>query len=170
MSYDNIRLEKRMDDGSREVVAYFAPNFEINPVLKNDLFAADRPRGRGTIARDNQVYRYEVVVQGVFEDHWNLPDDHAQALDAIDARTARQQVNRLKEFLLNEGGPFELYEGFDEYTAYDMDNADYANGVFPTVQVDEFRPTREMGSPRFEYMVQFIVGQDPGEDPDGEGA
>lgn len=172
MSYDNIRMEKRLDDGTRDVVAYFAPNFEVNPVLKNDLFAADRPRGRGTVARDNQVYRFEIVIQGSFEDTRNLPDAHADAVAALDSNwsrpvTARQQVNRIKDYLINYGGPFELYEGNDEYTAYDQANADYANGLFPTVQVDEFRPTREMGSPRFEYMVKMIVGEDPSEDPNG---
>lgn len=172
MSYTNIRMESRNDDGTKDVVAYFAPNFEVNPVMKNDVFAADRPRGRGTIARDNQMYRYEIVIQGAFEDTRNLPGDHAQAVADLDSNwslpvTPRQQVRRIQHYLLNVGGPFELYEGEDEYTAYDVENADFANGVFPTVQVDEFRPTRDMGSPRFEYMVKMIVGADPSEDPDG---
>ena len=169
MSYDSIRLQK-----GNEVIAYFAPNFEINPVMKNNLYAADQPRGRGTIARDNQVYRLEVVVQGVFENTKSLPSDHANAIKSMDSSwsgevTPRQQVNRIKHFLMNEGGPFEFYEGEDEYTAYDMEDADYQRGVFPTVQVDEFRPTRDMGSPRFEYMVKFVVGEDPNEDDPDEG-
>ncbi|AXR81489.1 hypothetical protein [Natrarchaeobaculum sulfurireducens] len=173
MSYDTIRLEKAYSGGDRDVVAYFAPNFEINPVLKNDLYAADRPQGRGTIARDQQRYRMEVTVQGVFERSDNLPRAHANALqDLFDTSglvTPRMQVNRIKHYLLSVGGPFELYDGSDEYTAYDQDDAEYNDGVFPTVQVDEFRPTRDMGSPRFEYMVKFVVGEDPGEsDPEDE--
>lgn len=159
MSYDTIRLQKGDD-----IIAYLAPSFEINPVMKNDLFAADRPQGRGTIVRDNQTFRFEIVAQGVFENSRNLPQEHDEALqDLFDKGVVspRDQVNRVKEYLLNEGGPYEFYEGADEYTAYDMDDADYADGIFPTVQVDEFRPTREMGSPRFEYMISMIVGEDP---------
>ena len=167
--HQEIALVKTYEDGSRDVVAYFAPNFEINPVMKNNLFSADRPRGRGTVVRDNQLYRFEIILQGTFEDSRNLPTVHEYELLALDDDwdeyvTPRMQVNRIKEFLMNEGGPFELYEGEDEYTAYEMEDADYANGRFPTVQVDEFRPTRDMGSPRWEYMVKFIVGEDTGVD------
>lgn len=167
MSHEEIRLQKGND-----VVAYLAPNFEINPVMKNDLFAADRPRGRGTVARDNQVYRFEIDAQGVFERSDNLPGEHRDALESIfdtsDVVTPRMQVNRVQHYILNEGGPFEFYDGPDEYTAYSVEDADFENGVFPTVQVEEFRPTRQMGRPRFEYMLKLVVGEDPSAEEPGD--
>lgn len=161
--YDYIRLETR-----NEVVMYFAPNFEVSPVMKNDVFAADRPRGRGTIARDNQMYRMEISIQGEFLGTDELPQPHTEALQDLfgvsGEVTARDQVNRIKDYLLNVGGPFELYDGSDEYSAYEQSAADYADGVFPTVQPDEFRPSREAGTERQQYMLKMVVGSDPSED------
>lgn len=162
MSYDDIRLET---NGS--VIMYFAPNFEVTPVMKNNLFTADRPRGQGTVSRDQQMYRYEITIQGEFMDSSELPQAQVDAVVnniGLDPDFGpRDQVNHLVDTFWNVGGPFELYDGPDEYTAYEVDNADYGNGVYPTVQIDEFRPTRESGMPRFSYTLKMVVGEDPTE-------
>ena len=159
--YTHTRLEK---DGT--VVAYFAPGFEVNPVLKNKLNVIDRPKVDETetqvsIAMDLFKIRHEVTVQGVFEDSDNLPNDHKNALESLFGHspvTAREQVNRLRYYMLVKGGAFELYEGSDEYTATSKAEADPQNGIYPTVFIDEIRPTRMGGHSRFNYTIKFVTG------------
>lgn len=158
--HTEVRLEKPTDDGS-EVVAYFAPNFEVQPSFDNDLFTAERAAERPTVARDNRQYSHELAVEGVFEDSDRLPDAHRSDVEAMigsSPATARQQVNRLVHYATTVGGPFHLYEGSDEYTAESADAVDVANGVYPVVQIASIQPPSQGGLSRFEYSVQFVVG------------
>lgn len=153
----NVRLETT--DGT--VVAYFAPNFEVKPRFSNDLHEAERTGEDPTIVRDGQRYSHELSVQGVFEDSPNLPQAHADDVEALvgsSSATAREQVNRLVYYATQVGGPFHLYEGDDRYTATDPTDVDLQNGVYPAVQIAEVAPPSQAGLPRFEYAVDFVVG------------
>lgn len=156
--HTNVRIETT--DGT--VVAYLAPNFEITPTLKNDLFAQDVTDGK-TVARDNQIVRHEIVAQGAFEHSDSLRSAHASALTSLFGKspvTARDQVNRIEHYMKYEGGPFHFYEGSDEYTATTQDSVDVqaSPAIKPVVQLDEFRPPSEAGLSRFEYMIKMVVG------------
>jgi hypothetical protein len=154
--HTNIRLETT----GGTVVAYLAPNFKIEPVAKNDLFSQARPRGKPSISRDQQVITHQVVAQGVFEHSENLPPAHASDLETLFGHapvTAREQVNRLFDYMIQEGGPFHLYDVADEYR-YSEGSIDYEAGKFPPVNIDEFRPPSEGGFERFNYMIKMIVG------------
>ncbi len=156
-----VRLEKHFDDGTTDVVAYFAPNFEVRPSFSNDLFTATQPNENPAVARDNRTYSHEVEVSGSFEHSDNLPAAHASDVESLvgsTPATARDQVNRLVYYATQVGGPFRLYEGADEYTATTASDVDVANGVFPVVQIDQIDPPSEGGIARQEYSVSFVVG------------
>lgn len=155
--------EVRLETPDGTVVAYLAPNFEVEPSFGNDLHEAERAGSRPTVVRDNQQYSHTLSVRGVFEDAEALPGPHRDALRAIfptDARpiTARDQVNRLLAFVVEQGGPFHLYEGSDEYTATSASEVDLAVGVYPVVNVDSVKPPSQGGLSRFEYTIEFVVG------------
>lgn len=157
-AFDEIRLEK---DGT--VVMYLAPNASVRPVASNDLQVKRRPRGRPAIARDVARWKDEIVLRGNFEDSDQLPEDHEAALVALDSDwsapvSARQQVNRIDHFVHEVGGPFELYEGGNQYTATDPSEVDRRAGVFPTVQISEFRPPSDAGGSRYEYTLKCVQG------------
>lgn len=154
--HTDVRLET--PDG--DVVAYFAPNFEVQPKLGNDLYAAERAGATPAVVRDNQQYSHELSIQGVFEDAANLPSAHASDVESLvgTPATARDQVNHLVHYATQVGGPFHLYEGDDEYTATDASAVDVQNGVFPAVQIASIKPPSQAGLPRFEYAVDFVVG------------
>lgn len=157
--YDAIRLETQ--DG--DVVAYFAPAFQVTPMDKNDLMVNVLPRGRGTRVRDINKWQNEITVQGQFEHSSNLPDDHQSALESVFGSlpvTPRQQVNRIRYFARTTDEAMILYENEDEYSATNMDEVDLQDGVFPTVFIQEFRPPRHGGHQRMEYMVKLVVGFD----------
>lgn len=166
----NIRLEK-----NGTVIAYLAPNFEVNPVASNDLKPGGGkplPRNRPTRIRDLRVISDEVTVQGEFHDTHDpdsgtaaLPSGHISDLESLFGTTpvtARMQVNRIRDFLHTTGGPYELYEGNDQYTATTESEVDWANGIFPTVFVDQFRPPSMGGHRRMEYMIKMKVGTERG--------
>jgi hypothetical protein len=155
--HTNFRLETPGGD----VVAYFAPNFEVQPAFKNDLFEAERTQNEPTVVRDNQLFSHKLSVQGVFEDTDNLPPDHASDVEAMigsSPATARDQVNRLVHYATQVGGPFHLYEGGDEYTATSAEAMDVESGVYPVVQIESVKPPSQGGLSRFEYAVEFVVG------------
>ncbi|NEU57107.1 hypothetical protein [Halorussus sp. MSC15.2] len=159
--HTEVRLEKPRENADDDVVAYFAPNFEVQPSFDNDLFTAERATSRPTVARDNQQYSHELSVEGVFEDSDRLPDAHRADVEAMvgsSPATARQQVNRLVHYATQVGGPFYLYEGTDEYTAESTAAMDVQNGVYPAVQIASVEPPSQGGLSRFEYSVQFVVG------------
>lgn len=153
----------RLETPAGEVVMYLAPNAEYRPVYKNDLKAQARPRGKPTIARDQQMWTTEFTLQGTLEDSDNLPVAHEDDLVALNSNwsrpvTAIQQKNRMTHFLLDYGGPFYLFDGTDEYTAESQSAVDIENGVYPTVQVDEWRPPRDSGKSRVEYTLKMKTG------------
>ena len=151
----------RLETPDSDVVAYFAPNFVVQPQFGNDLYTAERAGDAPAIARDNLQYSHDVSIQGVFEDSVNLPQAHATALEAVfdsAAVTARDQVNRLVHYATEVGGPFFLYEGEDEYTALDAGDVDVSDGVYPAVQIASVKPPSQGGLSRFEYAVDFVVG------------
>lgn len=153
----DVRLET--PDGTP--VAYFAPNFEVQPSFDNDLFTAERTQSDPSIVRDNQRYSHELSVHGVFEDSDRLPPDHADAVEAMVGSapaTARDQVNRLVHYATEVGGPFHLYEGGDEYTATSHTETDVENGVYPVVQIRSVEPPSQGGFSRHDYSVRFVVG------------
>jgi hypothetical protein len=157
--YTHTRLET--PDGT--VVMYLAPNAKYQPVYKNDLHSQARPRGSAPISRDKRMWSTEFTLQGELVDSDDLPPAHEADLVALDDSwsapvTAVQQKNRLTYFLLDVGGPFYLYDGADEYTAEDESEIDRANGIFPTVQVEEYRPPRDAGLARLNYTVKFREG------------
>lgn len=164
--HTEIRLEKGGD-----VVAYFAPNAEAVGVADNALEpsgGAPLPGNRPQRVRDFQKISDEVTVQGTFMPSHdpntgqpNLPDPHVADLQTVfgqDIVTAKDQVNRIRHFIHAEGGPFELYDGGDEYTAGGSSGVDWENGVFPVVQVSQFRPTSLGGVNRIEYTLKLTVG------------
>ena len=155
--HTDVRLET--PDG--DVVAYFAPNFEVTPQFSNDLYTAERSEKAPAIARDNLRYTHELSVQGIFEHSDALPPAHAEDLEGLfetSPVTARDQVNRLVYYATQVGGPFHLYEGEDEYTATDAEEVDVEAGVYPTVQIAGVQPPSHGGLSRFEYAVDFVVG------------
>lgn len=153
--------EIRLETTGGTVIAYFAPNFRVEPVLKNDLFAEPMPGGDSSVVQDVGTIRHEVTVQGVFEHSDNLPSGHVSALETVFGHsapiTAREQVNRIKHYMF-EGGPFNFYDDTDSYTATSNAGVDRANGTYPTVALDEFRPPSEGGFGRFEYVAKLVVG------------
>lgn len=162
--HTDIRLEKNGD-----VVAYFAPNSEAVGVADNSLEpkgGAPLPGDRPQRVRDFQKISDEVTVQGVFmpthsDGQQNLPDAHVSDLESVFGKspvTAKDQVNRIRHFMHTQGGPFELYDGSDEYTASGASGIDWENGVFPVVQVSQFRPTSLGGVNRIEYTLKLTVG------------
>lgn len=156
-THDDIRLETT----GGTVIAYFAPNFKVEPVAKNNLFNQARPGGDPSITRDQRVIAHQVVVQGVFEHSENLPSAHKTALESLFGHspvTPREQVNRVFDYMIAQGGPFHFYDHTDNYDNSSSGNVDYSSGEFPAVQIDEFRPPSEGGTERFNYMVKMIAG------------
>lgn len=164
--HTDIRLEK-----SGTVVAYFAPNAEAVGVADNTLEpsgGAALPGDSPARIRDFQKITDEVTVQGVFmpthdpdTGQQNLPDAHVSDLETVFGKspvTAKDQVNRIRHYIHTEGGPFELFDGPDEYTASSGTGVDWQNGVFPVVQVKQLRPTSVGGLRRIEYTMKLEVG------------
>lgn len=164
-AHTNTRLETA--DGT--VVAYLAPNFEVNGISDNDLTADARPRGEPMLARDLQLISFEVTAQGQFEHSDQLPSGHVTDLESIVGHsapiTAREQVNRIREFLHDRtmtadgtvAKPFHFYDGPDSYDNVAGD-IDWAAGQFPPVNVSAFRPVDEPGAGRYEYTLSLQVG------------
>lgn len=151
----------RLETTGGTVVAYFAPNFRVEPVFKNNLFAEEMPGEDSGIVQDVGTIRHEVTIQGVFESTDNLPSVHTSDLQSLFSTsgevTAREQVNRIKDYMF-QGGPFNFYDGTDSYTATSNGGVDRANGTFPVVNIDEFRPPSEGGFAKFEYVIKLVVG------------
>lgn len=164
--HTEIRLEKGGD-----VVAYFAPNAEANAIADNELEpngGSGLPGDKPARIRDFQKITDEITVQGVFmpthdaeTGQQNLPSDHVDDLQDLfdqDTVTARDQVNRVRQFMHVEGGPFELYDGDDEWTAGTASGVEWENGIFPVVQISQFRPTSIGGISRIEYTLKLQAG------------
>lgn len=158
---DHTHTRLETPDGT--VIMYLAPNAEYRPVYQNQLHSQTRPEGEPPISRDIGMWGMEFTLQGDLEDSDNLPPAHESDLVALDSNwsapvTAVQQKNRLAYYLLDVGGPFYLYDGEDEYTGESEGQVDRQRGVFPTVQVEEFRPPRDAGQSRVSYTIKFKTG------------
>jgi len=147
------------------IVALFAPSFEVNPEDKNDLHELAMPRDRPRISRDRRQTATTLTVQGEFMHGESLPSEHRSTLEEMFGTpnaTAREQVNRIRHYMHEIGGPFEFYDegdGYaDEYRVQDVSNLDRKNGVFPAVNLDLVRATRSAGLDREEYTVKLSVG------------
>lgn len=158
---DHTHTRLETTDGT--TIMYLAPNAEYRPVYQNNLHSQTRPEGDPPISRDIGMWGMEFTLQGELEDSDNLPQAHEDALVALDSAwsapvTAVQQKNRLAHYLIDVGGPFCLFDGADEYTAESANSVDRQNGVFPTVQVEEYRPPRDAGRSRVSYTIKFKTG------------
>ncbi len=145
------------------VVAYLTPIGGINAVSKANIFAADRAKGKGTIARDNLQIRHEVVVQGDFVHSNDLPAAHRAALQSLFSTsqvTPDMQRRRVDAARLAVGGQFDLYLGGDQYTATSESGVSYARdgNTYPQVTIDEFRWDWDGNPNRIMYTLKFIVG------------
>lgn len=152
----------RIETPGGDIVAYLAPNFEVTPVVDDDLVVRNRARGDPAIVRDLRRITEQVTVQGVFEHSSNLPSAHRNDLQSVFETTSevtpRDQVNRIKSYMYTQGGPFYFFDGNDEYRIQDQSNIDWANGLFPAVSIAQFRPPNEAGAPRHEYVIKMAVG------------
>lgn len=158
---DHTHTRLETPDGT--VVMYLAPNVKYQPVYQNELHSQTRPEGEPPISRDIGMWGVEFTLQGDLQDSDNLPPAHEDDLVALDPDwtapvSAIQQKNRLAYYLIDVGGPFYLFDGDDEYTAENAQQVDRQNGVFPTVQVEEFRPPRDAGKPQVGYTIKMKTG------------
>jgi len=158
--------DQRLTTTDGTIIAYLAPTVETNPTIDNDLTGNPIPDSKKTVQRDLRVFSHEIIFQGTFEHSDNLPSAHANDLDTLFGGlpvTARDQVNRIIRYQYEEGGPFHLYDGPDQYTADSESEIDVASGVFPTVQISQIRPQRQDGNfIREGFMLRFAVGlEDP---------
>lgn len=154
-NFDEIVLKQ----GST-IVAYLAPNFSVEPVLKNNPINFARPRGRGPLTKDLGRINLELVVQGTFLDSTSLPPDHAAALVLLFGKnpvTAIDQINRLWYYGW-EGGRFTLKDGDDEWKADVVGDLDIAEGDYPSVIIGEIRRTASAGVTKRTYMIRLIPG------------
>ena len=146
-----------------EVVAYLAPNVEATPVVENDLSVNGVPGPDSPFVIDLQNWTAEIQLQGFFEHTQALPSGHAAALRnlfGMDEVTPEEQLWRVWEYGVVEGGPFHLFWRDTEFTATDEDDVDIENGIMPTVWLQQFRPPTEGGLGRASYLLQLAVGVD----------
>jgi hypothetical protein len=157
--HTEVRLETL--DGTP--IAYLAPNAETTPVLDNELFSASPGRGDPAIVRDIQKLTFELTAQGQFMHSEELPDPHRTALEDLFESvpvTAMDQINRVVHYVHDpwEGGPFQFFWRGNEFTATSPGDVDYQDGVYPVVNVDQFRPPTRGGFARGEYTLKLAVG------------
>ncbi|RLG72447.1 MAG: hypothetical protein DRO11_02180 [Methanobacteriota archaeon] len=145
------------------IVAYLAPNFTVEPVIKNNPINFARPRGRGPLTKDLGRVNLEIVVQGTFLDSDELPPDHVAALETLfgvapgTPITAVDQVNRLWYYAW-EGGRFILEDGADTWDAETAVALDIEDGTYPSVIIGEVRRTADAGVTKRTYMIRLIPG------------
>jgi len=154
---------QRLETQSGDVVAYLAPTAEVNPSFDNDLNVDPLPESQGTLIRDLSLFSHEIVFQGTFEHSDNLPQPHQTDLDTLFGGlpvTPTDQVDRIIDFAYQQLGPYNLYDGTDEYTATSVSEVNAGNGVYPTVEISQIRPTSNAGEPRRGFTIRLAVGFD----------
>lgn len=157
-NYDEIVLKQ----GST-VITYLAPNFKVEPVMKNNIINHPRARGRGPRVIELRRIILELVVQGTFLDSTSLPADHVTALETLFGETpgtlitAVRQVNRVMDYMW-EGGEMQLKNGDDDWKASTSGTLDIAAGTYPAIYMAEARPGANAGVTKREYMLRFIPG------------
>lgn len=162
--YLNLRLVRPADG---ETLYWFCPAEITDSVSKNNLFVADRAKGKGTIAVDKRTYRIELVIQGYAIPTSEMQPDHRAAMQArfgASNVSARAQIRYLKALAEFVGGTYHLYAYEDRYAAATVDDLDYSaqhllsGHTYPPVTFDEIRYNPEPGKARIPYMVKFVVG------------
>lgn len=158
--YNLNRLTKTIS-GTTYTVAYFCPLSEVNPVMKNDLFAADRTGDKQTLAKDKRLYHHEVVVQGEFVHSSQMAADHKAAVQSVFSRatvTPLNQMRRVIDYARSIGGQYNLYLGDDQYTATTAASVNYGPDgcTYPQVVFDEIRPIIDVNSNKVTYTLKFI--------------
>jgi len=146
-------------------VAYFAPLDEVNVVLTNHLFVGDRKDGKGSITKENRIYRHEITLQGEFVDAADMPPDSRGAVQRLFGRgdvTAEMQWRSLQNLMLNppEKTNYNLKLGNASYTALNESELLYAQDRCrcPQVVFEELRRDQNMNLPRIRYTARFIAG------------
>lgn len=160
MSYDAIRLETRSGD----VVAYFAPTFEVTPQDQNEVFESPRGSDRPTIVRDNGLWTSELTVQGAFHHSDSVGEPLRSALQDLFGQqtvTPDDQINRLRSFTVyDDPGALHFYHRENEYRATSQSTLDIENGVYPAVSVTELRMPEdgETSTLQTDFMVRMSIG------------
>lgn len=142
---------------------YLAPVLDINEVLKNNLFAADRPNGKGSVVKDKRMYRHEITIQGDFLPSTDMRPDHRAAVQSIFSRayvSPIHQYRRLRALALSVGGQYDLYLGDDQYSATSQQSLIYRDDghVLPQVTIDEVRGAWDPQKTRISYTLKLIAG------------
>lgn len=159
-SHDSIRLEQ--PDGT--VIAYLAPEFEITPQDRNDVFEAGRGAAREPIVRDNGLWTSEIVAQGAFVHSDELPPTHRSALQTLFGQqtvTPLDQINRLRALTVYaQPGAVHFYHRSNEYRASSASGIDVQNGVYPAVAIAELRNPEDgdISGNRAEWLIRMSVG------------
>lgn len=158
-NYDDIRLETK--DG--EVIAYFAPNFEVNPMDRNEI--GHNPRvNRVALVRNRNKWTSELTIQGNFEHSEEVPIEHKNALESLFGKspvTPQDQVNRLRAFTVYSDSEESLnfYHMGNSYIVSRSSEVDVLSGLYPEVAVGEIRTPEEAGLGRKEYMINLLIGE-----------
>ena len=158
--YQTIQIKNPLTSAT---ILYLCPVAEVNAVMKNNPYAADRPNGKGTVVKDKRIYRHEITIQGEFVSTEEMASDHAAAVKTAfgaSSVSAMAQLRRLVALALSTGGSFILVVGDDEYSATSETGVDYDEGgnTFPQAVIDEVRYNISGGISRVPYTVKFIVG------------
>lgn len=142
------------------VVAYIAPQIQVDSVDKNNLTGGPRPGERAAISRDRGLIQEELTVQWDCVHSDLLPDDHKAALAVLFGAlpvTPEQQVNRLLQYF-HAGGPFEFYRGTDQYKAVNDAAINRGAGIFPNVQWGEARRTYKPAGSKIPVVIRLMAG------------
>lgn len=154
-----------------QVIMYFAPEFEVIPVINNtDLMTFAAPEDEDPRVENPRKFALEVTIRGSFESTNNLPPNHVSDLQTLlgvsssTEVTARDQIHQLIGHVIENRGPFYLLEGTTsdrtEYRAEMQSTVDWSNGIWPAVWFKSGKPSTPGGQARFEHSVQFSVGLD----------
>ena len=157
--HERIRLETI----TGEVIAYLAPNAEVNRSFNNDNETFGIPEsGESAVSLDFGSWTGELTVQGFFESSEGLPEAHKTDLETLFGFapvTARDQFNRLLDMtVFGEAGPYRLFNEGDDYIAQTQAQVNVADGIYPGVVPTQVRPALNSGETREAYTIQFDVG------------
>lgn len=166
-SYDAIRLETV----EGEVVAYFAPVFEVTPTDTNEVFESPRGDDRTAIVRDNGLWTSELTIQGTFHHSDALSADFQDALQTLFGQqtvTPDDQINRLRSMTVYAApSPFHFYHRENEYTQTSAEGLDVEDGVYPAVGISELRVPEdgETSGNQADFLVRLSVGLERASQP-----
>ena len=164
-AHERIRLETI----SGEVIAYLAPNAEVNRSFDDELTVEGLPgRDSAALVLDFNQWTTEITVQGFFESSAGLPEAHKTDLEELFGFapvTAKDQFNRLISMTAyGGGGPYRLFNEGDDYAATTQGEIDInptsagEDAVYPAVSIQQIRPALNSGETREAYTIQCAVG------------